>query len=491
MTDREYEARVARQIAQYATEPIHDAPPIYEYWSNTYLRPKLNAVFGVDSMTAFYAEHILQRVAVMPEPITRILSIGAGDAELEVDVAQYLLSRGMVSFRLECLELSPVLIERANKRIRDAAVGSHVSVIQSDLNSWSAAKRSSRHYMAVLANYILHHIVELESLFEGVATAIGSSGVFLTADMIGRNGHMRWPEALGIITVLWDTLPDELKYNHHLGVTDYTFNNWDCCRDGGFEGVRAQDILPLLVRRFHFEKFLATGNLTDIFCDRLYGPNYDPNVPAHTQFIDSIELLNSLLLELGVIKPTMMLAVLSNQATASPRFWKTLTPDFCIRNPHTLDLSANRHKSKLLATAVRPTTISFRKGEAGEEFLRTGWSGPEDWGTWMVGAEAVIELPIRAGAQNKAGVTLRFRAATFIPKRLYSRSFTFKVGDRVVGGITFCQHEKAKTVAIETERPHGDTLLLRIIAHEVASPDEEGSPDDRLLGLALMTVAVY
>jgi hypothetical protein len=109
----------------------------------------------------------------------------------------------------------------------------------------------------------------------------------------------------------------------------------------------------------------------------------------------------------------------------------------------------------------------------------------------MVGAEAVIELPIRADAPKKAGVTLRFRAAAFIPKRLYSRSFTFKIGDRVVGGVTFCQHEKAKTVVVETERPLGEMLLLQIIAHEMASPDEEGSPDDRLLGLALMTVTVY
>jgi hypothetical protein len=333
--------------------------------------------------------------------------------------------------------------------------------------------------------------VELESLFEGVSTIIGSSGVFLTADMIGRNGHMRWPEALDIITALWDTLPDELKYNHHLRVTDHTFNNWDCCRDGGFEGVRAQDILPLLVSRFHFEKFLAAGNLTDVFCDRLYGPNYDPNVPAHTQFIDSVELLNSILLELGVVKPTMMLAVLSNQATASPRFWKTLAPEFCIRDPRKPGLSTNRQKSQLLAHAGRPTIISFGKGGSGEELLRAGWSSPEEWGTWMVGQEAMIELPIRAEAQNKTGVILRFRAATFIPQRLYSRSFTFKIGDRVVGGITFCRHEKGKTVTLEAERPSGDTLLLRILAHELASPKEEGSPDDRLLGLALRTIAVY
>lgn len=109
----------------------------------------------------------------------------------------------------------------------------------------------------------------------------------------------------------------------------------------------------------------------------------------------------------------------------------------------------------------------------------------------MVGAQAVIELPIRAVAQNKAGVILRIRAAAFIPRRLYSRCFTFKIADTVVGGITFCQHERAKTIAAEAERPHGDTLLLRIIAHELASPSEEGSPDDRSLGLALMTVAVH
>lgn len=491
MTDPEYEARVARQIAQYATEPIHHTSPIYEYWSNAYLRPKLNAVFGVDSMTAFYAEPILDRVAVSPEPLTRILSIGAGEAELEVQVAEYLLSKGLATFQLECLELSPILIERANRRIRDAAVSSHVSVVQSDLNSWPASDGSSPRYTAVLANYILHHIVELENLLGGVAAAIGSSGVFITADMIGRNGHMRWPEALCIITALWDTLPDELKYNHHSGVTDYAFNNWDCCRDGGFEGVRAQDILPLLVSRFHFENFLAVGNLTDVFCERFYGPNYDPAAPAHTKFIDSIELLNSLLLELGVIKPTMMLAVLSNQAIASPRVWKTLTPDFCIRNPNSPELSANRQRSQLLANAVRPTTISFRKGGTGGELLRTGWSYPEDWGTWMVGPEAAIELPIRAGAENTTRVNLRFRAATFVPKRLYSRSFTFKIADRVVGDITFFQHEKEKMFAVETERSDGDRLLLRIIAHELASPNEEGSPDVRLLGLALMTVEMY
>jgi len=34
---------------------------------------------------------------------------------------------------------------------------------------------------------------------------------------------------------------------------------WDCSKQG-FEGIRAQDILPLLVKKFSFRSFLGFGN---------------------------------------------------------------------------------------------------------------------------------------------------------------------------------------------------------------------------------------
>ena len=491
MSDIEYQAKVTHQIAQYSTEDIHDVPPIYDYWADTHIRPRLNSVFGVDTVRDFYVEHIRQRAARTSPRVIRILSIGAGDAELEVEIARELSSSGFGIFRLECMELSPILIDRANCRIQEARLSEHVTMVPSDLNRWSHAESSGGTYTAVLAHHILHHVVELEALFANVAAAIGNTGVFLAADMIGRNGHMRWPEALTLLNALWDTLPDSLKYNHVFRETDHAFNNWDCSSKG-FEGIRAQDILSLLVQRFQFEKFLGFGNLPDMFCDRFYGPNFDPSLPAHTQFIDSVEQLNSLLLELGVLKPTKMIAVMSNDGAPTTRIWKNLSPQFCVRDPLNIDLSPSRQKSELLATAFRPATVSFRQGGSGEHSLRTGWSRPEEWGTWMVGNEAVLQVAIPAALKDHPKLTVRIGAAAFVPKQLYSRSFSFMVGDVIVGSVTFSQTEKvSKRFDLEVPMPGSDSFQLRIIAHEQASPAEEGSDDRRFLGLALIDIAVY
>ena len=498
MKKTDYQARVAHQVAQYATAEIHQVTPIYDYWSDTHLRPRLNSVLGVDTIPGFYVDHIRQRVASNADPQPRILSIGAGDAELEVQIAQQLVEGGLRTFRLEGLELSPILIDRANQRIAEAGLAGYVTVIPCDLNSWSQPESSGSPYAAVLANHILHHVVELEALFATVALAIGDTGVFLTADMIGRNGHMRWPEALTLVQALWDTLPDELKYNRVFLETDFDFRNWDCLCHGGFEGIRSQDILPLLVERFHFEKFLGFGGVIEVFCDRCYGPNFDRTIPAHTRFIDSVEQLNSLLLQLGVVKPTMMFAVMSNRQAASPRFWKNLSPQFSVRDPGDLDLSPHRQKSQALANARKPDILTFRKGGEGERALRSGWSYPEDWGTWMQGPEATVEIALPANdkvdlnnAKADLKLILTMRASAFVPRRLYSRSFSFTVGGVVIGRVTFFQGEKhPRRIALEMDAPAGDSVLLRIEAHEQASPADDGSADHRPLGLFLIDLAI-
>ena len=67
--------------------------------------------------------------------------------------------------------------------------------IVADANRWTPDKP----YDGVLANSSLHHIVNLEGVFQGISDALVPSGVFVTSDTIGRNGHMRWPEALAIV----------------------------------------------------------------------------------------------------------------------------------------------------------------------------------------------------------------------------------------------------------------------------------------------------
>ena len=143
---------------------------------------------------------------------------------------------------------------------------------------------------------------------------------------------MRWPEALEVFNMLWGELPERYKYNHLLKRTEIVYENWDCSKEG-FEGIRAQDILPLLIKKFHFELFVGFANIIDIFIDRCFGHNFDPASPSDLAFIDKVHTIDEDHLRKGAIKPTHMTAALMK---APPKKMKThlhLTPEFCVRRP--------------------------------------------------------------------------------------------------------------------------------------------------------------
>jgi hypothetical protein len=143
---------------------------------------------------------------------------------------------------------------------------------------------------------------------------------------------MRWPETLRLVRILWSKLPDRYKYNHQLKRLEIEFDNWDCSKEG-FEGIRAQDILPLLLERFYFEFFLAWGGVTDVFVDRSFGHNFDPENEWDRRFIDEAHQLNEQTLESGLIKPTQMLAAMTKSPARAIRQYKHLSPQFCVRWP--------------------------------------------------------------------------------------------------------------------------------------------------------------
>ena len=155
--------------------------------------------------------------------------------------------------------------------------------------------------------------------------------VISTADMIGRNGHMRWPETLKWIEHLWAIMPDQYKFNFQFRVEHSEYLNWDCSRTG-FEGIRAQDVLPLMVSRFGFTNFLGCGGVIDPFIERGYGHNIDADNPKDAAFIDFVEELNQVLLEAGAIKPTMMYACMRKTAVECSHY-RGLTPELCVRVP--------------------------------------------------------------------------------------------------------------------------------------------------------------
>lgn len=301
--DDDYELKVQQQIEQYITQPIHDLPEIFHLWSGNFIQPGLVDVFGAESINDFYFNAAREVSEDFSRPF-RVLSVGCGDGTVELELAQSLRDRADADFRLIGADLSPVLIERFEEKVRDAGLRDRVFPKLEDLNSVA----SDETYDLIMANHSLHHIVDLEGIFAFIHRALLPHGIFATCDMIGRNGHMRWPETEALLQAVWPMLTDKQKFHHQLlRPNPDRFEDFDCSGEG-FEGIRAQDILYLILNSFKSYKFFGYGGFVDVLVDRGFGHGFDAEDEDQRAFVTTLAKFNEMMLDAGMIKPTVMSA---------------------------------------------------------------------------------------------------------------------------------------------------------------------------------------
>ena len=102
-------------------EAVHDLPPIFHYWSNRYLRPKLEAI-GAPDPDKFFQQH-LERCYDAGAGVRRFVSVGAGTCDLEIRLAQALTASGRDRFTIDCLDFN-----RSSCRASSAASASSHSL---------------------------------------------------------------------------------------------------------------------------------------------------------------------------------------------------------------------------------------------------------------------------------------------------------------------------------------------------------------------------
>jgi SAM-dependent methyltransferase len=323
-----YATRVKQQVAQYTEcEDMHAMlSDINDYWKKKHHSKRFRKVTGTQNHIDFYARHLY--AATEASGFCRIVSIGSGDGALEVQVAQKLETLGMNDYEFHLVEMSPYQNARAKKNVEHQKLKGRVITVEADLNNWVPAQS----YSGAMAHHSLHHVLELEHLFNQIYNALDDNGRFVTFDIIGRNGHQRWPETYSVINALWHFLPEKKRYHTILKWTSENYRDHDCSTQG-FEGIRAQDILPELIKKFHFDTFFAWGGLTDVFTGRSYGGNFDPNTEEDRAFIDLVEELNEVLIENGAIKPTCLCASMLKHVSAEPKLYLNRTPEIMLRDP--------------------------------------------------------------------------------------------------------------------------------------------------------------
>jgi len=311
--DPDYQSRLAHEIANFRDDiNVHDLPQIFHYWSHNYVRPLLEEV-GVSNPDQFFAKYLHESAQASGGAPALFASVGAGNCDTEIRVAKLLLERGLADFRIECLDINAAMLERGRAAAQAEGVAAHVIPVAMDFNHW----KPESNYHGIMANQSLHHVVELEALFDTVLTALAPNARFVISDMIGRNGHMRWPEALERVNAFWQELPESHRYNRQLQRLELQFENWDCSFES-FEGIRAQDIMPLLVERFSFEVFIGFGNVVDVFVDRSFGHNFDAEGAWDRDFVDRLHACDEQGFAQGTLTPTHAMAVMTADRSAVP-----------------------------------------------------------------------------------------------------------------------------------------------------------------------------
>jgi SAM-dependent methyltransferase len=336
--DTDYAQRIANEKAAFAAcSNVHELPEIFHYWSNKHLAPPKFHPFGITDPEQFFFLYTQKFHAANNGSPMKMVSIGAGNCDMEARLARRLLDSGIDNFTIECMDINEAMLERGKQHALSLGVEHCIKPLCADFNEWVPRQQ----YDLVLANQCLHHVLALEKLFAAIKSCLNPHGFFLTSDMIGRNGHQRWPEALSLVQEFWKELPDNYKHNRLLNRHEPTYINHDCSTES-FEGIRAQDILPLMIEYFNFELFIPFANIVTVFIDRPFGHNFNADAEWDRDFIDRVHAMDDAAILAGEIKPTQMIAALTITPVKTQLVHPALTPAFCVRHPHQAPASAAR-----------------------------------------------------------------------------------------------------------------------------------------------------
>lgn len=328
-----YNEMVTRELEIYKNNKniSGDLPDIFHYWSNKFLKDMYSVIDSKIYDTLSFYSYYIKKLSY--KETIYIASFGCGNCNIEIDIANSLLKDGLSNFEFHCIDINKDMLERGKECCKEQNLLDKFKFIDSDIKNWS----SLINYDIFITEAALHHFVDLEILFSQINKYLNDDGYFLINDSIGKNGHARWNETLTIVNMIWNTLSDAKKFNHQFNKICNPYLNWDCtCPNTphyNFEGIRAQDILPLLIKNFNFETAVWWGGLIEVFIDRGYGHNYIRTNLLDTSFIDNIHHLNELCIELNLIKPTQIIAAVKKKNVNIPitKFYKGWTPEKCVR----------------------------------------------------------------------------------------------------------------------------------------------------------------
>jgi SAM-dependent methyltransferase len=221
-----------------------------------------------------------------PERTIEVLSLGSGYCGHEIDLARRLPR----PYRVRCTDINEGIFERARKVAGEERLALEFGV--ADLNN---LRIEPGRFDLILAHASLHHVINLEQLFEQVAVGLSPRGIFHVVEVVGENRKLIWDENQRYANALLDLLPPEVTGGVRLAVG---------ADAEGMEGIRQQDILPLLHDRFQPAFELRHGAFMRFVCTHTeLAAALDPGQPDRRRLLDFLVESDECAVRHGVLRP--------------------------------------------------------------------------------------------------------------------------------------------------------------------------------------------
>lgn len=228
-------------------------------------------------------------------PLARALDIGGGHGEM---ARQY--QKRLKVGHFEVIDISDFAVRAGQERAERE--GLRMTFLHRDMNRDPLPEQS---YDLIMASGALHHIENLEHLFEQITLRLAPGGVFFAKDYMGPN-HMQWrPKQLALMNAIVGALPDDMNRVAHK--TDAVIREITpipleiFARVDPSEGVRSEDIFTVMEQHLDIDRVVPLGQT--IVYEALRGriQNFDDADPRDAAILSLACLLEKELIDAGVL----------------------------------------------------------------------------------------------------------------------------------------------------------------------------------------------
>ena len=238
----------------------------------------------------------------LPEAVDRALVLGCGSGWLERALAERGRFRSIVAF-----DFAAETVERARATAEKAGLDSiEYRVIDLEHEPLDGP------YGAIFANDVLHHITDLEGIYERIHSALAPGGKFLFSEYVGPNRFQYTDDRMDLVNRYFRLIPDNLRRSHVTGEILWRrerLSAQQVATEDPTEAVRSEDVLPLALARFQVESVYRYGG--GLLNPLLFGivPNFDEARPEDCRLMKTLCDAEARLSDGGAIDPDFSIFV--------------------------------------------------------------------------------------------------------------------------------------------------------------------------------------